>query len=84
MLPRKRRWFVKSPTFSFSKLSGLDAVLSPEMKSTGEAIGYDDNFYRAIYKAISASGLRVANYGTVFATISDHDKERALPLIRRF
>jgi carbamoyl-phosphate synthase large subunit len=84
VLPRKRRWFVKSPTFSFSKLSGLDAVLSPEMKSTGEAIGYDDNFYRAIYKAISASGLRVANYGTVFATISDHDKERALPLIRRF
>ncbi|MDD3946926.1 MAG: carbamoyl-phosphate synthase large subunit [Clostridia bacterium] len=84
VLPRKRRWYVKSPTFSFSKLSGLDAVLSPEMKSTGEAIGYDDNLHRAIYKSINASGLRVANNGTVFATISDADKDRTLPLIKRF
>jgi carbamoyl-phosphate synthase large subunit len=84
VLPRKNRWFVKSPTFSFSKLSGLDAVLSPEMKSTGEAIGYDDNLNRAIYKSISASGLRVSNSGTVLATISDADKEKTLPLIKRF
>lgn len=84
VLPRKQRWYVKSPTFSFSKLTGLDAVLSPEMKSTGEAIGYDDNLHRAIYKSIRASGLKVANSGTVFATISDTDKDRTLPLIRKF
>ena len=82
--PRKKRWYVKSPTFSYSKLTGLDAVLSPEMKSTGEAIGYDDTLTRAVYKSLKASGLRVDNYGTVFATIGDADKEAALPLIRRF
>ena len=54
------------------------------MKSTGEAIGYDDMLYRALYKALQASGMKLLNYGTVFATIADHDKEEALPLIRRF
>ena len=82
--PRKKRWYVKSPTFSYSKLTGLDAVLSPEMKSTGEAIGYDDTLTRAVYKSLKASGLRVDNYGTVFATIGDSDKAAALPLIKRF
>ena len=82
--PRKKRWYVKSPTFSYSKLTGLDAVLSPEMKSTGEAIGYDDTLTRAVYKSLKASGLRVDNYGTVFATIGDADKAAALPLIKRF
>ncbi len=82
--PRKSRWYVKAPAFSFSKLRGLDAYLSPEMKSTGEAIGYDNSLTRALYKALQASGMNVMNYGTVFATISDKDKEEALPLIRRF
>ncbi len=80
----KDRWYVKVPVFSFNKLRGLDAYLSPEMKSTGEAIGYDDKFYRALYKALQASGMKLQNYGTVFATIADKDKEEALPLIRRF
>ncbi|MBQ8403286.1 MAG: carbamoyl-phosphate synthase large subunit [Clostridia bacterium] len=80
----KKRHYVKVPAFSFSKLRGLDAYLSPEMKSTGEAIGYDDSLNRALYKALQASGMQVMNYGTVFATISDADKEEALPLIRRF
>ncbi len=80
----KERWYVKVPAFSFSKLSGLDAYLSPEMKSTGEAIGYDNKFNRALFKALQASGMAVANYGTVLATIADEDKEEALPLIRRF
>lgn len=80
----KKRWYVKAPAFSFSKLSGLDAYLSPEMKSTGEAIGYDDKLTRALYKALQASGVKIQNYGTVFATIADDDKEEALPLIRRF
>ena len=80
----KKRWYVKAPAFSFSKLRGLDAYLSPEMKSTGEAIGYDGKLTRALYKALKASGMNVMNYGTVLATIADKDKEEALPLIRRF
>ncbi len=80
----KDRWYVKVPVFSFSKIRGLDAYLSPEMKSTGEAIGYDDKLNRALYKALQAAGTRLQNYGTVFATIADKDKEEALPLIRRF
>ncbi len=80
----KKRWYVKVPVFSFNKIRGLDAYLSPEMNSTGEAIGYDDKLNRALYKALQASGMRLQNYGTVFATIADRDKAEALPLIRRF
>ncbi len=80
----KNRWYVKVPVFSFNKIRGLDAYLSPEMKSTGEAIGYDDKLNRALYKALQASGTHLQNYGTVFATVADKDKEEALPLIRRF
>ena len=80
----KKRYYVKVPVFSFNKIKGLDAYLSPEMKSTGEAIGYDDKLNRALYKALQASGTKLLNYGTVFATIADADKEEALPLIRRF
>ena len=80
----KKRWYCKVPVFSFRKISGVDSYLSPEMKSTGEAIGYDDTLNRAFYKALQASGTVVQNYGTVLATIADEDKEEALPLIRRF
>ena len=80
----KDRFYVKAPVFSFNKIRGLDAYLSPEMKSTGEAIGYDRTMTRAVYKALQASGMRLQNYGTVFATIADSDKEEALPLIKRF
>ena len=80
----KKRYYVKVPVFSFNKIKGLDAYLSPEMKSTGEAIGYDDRLTRALYKALQAAGTRLQNYGTVLATIADRDKQEALPLIRRF
>ena len=80
----KNRWYVKAPVFSFNKIRGLDAYLSPEMKSTGEAIGYDRTMNRALYKALQAAGMHLQNYGTVFCTIADDDKEEALPLIRRF
>ena len=80
----KKRWYCKVPVFSFKKINGIDAYLSPEMKSTGEAIGYDDDLNRAFYKALQASGMSVQNYGTVFVTIADADKEEALPLVRRF
>lgn len=80
----KKRFYVKTPAFSFSKLGGMDAYLSPEMKSTGEAIGYDEKLHRAVYKALIASGVHVQNYGTVFVTLADEDKEEALPLVKRF
>ncbi|MBQ0093117.1 MAG: carbamoyl-phosphate synthase large subunit [Bacteroidales bacterium] len=82
--PERKRHYVKSPAFSFGKLKGIDTYLSPEMKSTGEAIGYDVSLKRALFKSLQASGVKVVNYGTVFATIADHDKSEALPLIRRF
>ena len=84
VMAEKKRFYVKSPTFSFSKLHGLDASLSPEMKSTGEAIGYDDSLNRALYKSLQASNMRVVNYGTVLVTLADQDKERAIELVRRF
>ncbi len=82
--PEKKRWYVKAPAFSFSKLRGLDAYLSPEMKSTGEAIGYDDKRNRALYKALQASGMNVMNYGTLLVSVADADKKEMLPLVRRF
>ena len=78
------RWYVKAPAFSFQKLDGMDAYLSPEMKSTGEAIGYDKSLNRAFFKALQASGIKMKDYGTVIVTLADEDKEEALPLIKKF
>ena len=83
-MQERKRYYVKSPAFSFNKLKGIDTYLSPEMKSTGEAIGYDKSLNRALYKSLQASGVNVVNYGTVMATIADRNKAEALPLIRRF
>ena len=80
----KSRYYVKAPAFSFSKLRGMDAYLSPEMKSTGEAIGYDEKLHRAMYKAMIASGLTLRNYGTVVVSVADEDKAETLPLVQRF
>ena len=80
----KERWYVKAPAFSFAKIRGMDSYLSPEMKSTGEAIGYDDKLTRALYKALQATGMNVSNYGTILVSIADCDKPLALPLIQRF
>ena len=79
-----KRWYVKAPVFSFSKLRGADTVLSPEMKSTGEAIGYDRDLNRALYKALQAAGTKVKNYGTILVTIARKDRADALPLVKRF
>lgn len=80
----RKRWCVKVPAFSFAKLKGMDSYLSPEMKSTGEAIGYDDRLHRAMYKALVASGIRLKNYGTVIVSLADEDKIEGMPLIKRF
>ena len=81
---KAKKWYVKTPAFSFAKLNGMDPYLSPEMKSTGEAIGYDRSLKRAFYKALQASGIKMKEYGTVMVTLADEDKEESLPLVRRF
>ena len=78
------RYYVKAPAFAFAKIKGADSYLSPEMKSTGEAIGYDKSLKRALYKSLQACGMTVMNYGTVLVTIADEYKPAALPLIKRF
>ena len=62
----------------------MDAYLSPEMKSTGEAIGYDMRLNRAFYKALQASGVKMKDYGSVIVTLADEDKEEAFPIVSRF
>ncbi|MBO6149015.1 MAG: carbamoyl-phosphate synthase large subunit [Lachnospiraceae bacterium] len=80
----KDRFYVKVPVFSFSKLKGMDTYLSPEMKSTGEAIGYDKKLHRAVYKAMAAAGLKLKNYGTIVVSVADEDKTETIPLVKRF
>lgn len=75
---------VKAPVFSFQKLTGVDVSLGPEMKSTGEVMGIDFEFSRALYKAMVASYVDVPVPGKLVATIADEDKEEAVPIIREF
>lgn len=75
---------VKAPVFSFPKLTGVDINLGPEMKSTGEIMGIDTNYDRALYKAMVASGVDVPIQGTLIATIADHDKNESLPILMGF
>jgi len=75
---------VKVPVFSFSKLRRVDVTLGPEMKSTGEVIGMDRQFAKALYKGLLSSGIKIAENGTILATIADKDKEEALDLMKRF
>ena len=82
--PEKTWYYVKVPAFSFSKLLGMDAYLSPEMKSTGEAIGYDAKLHRAMFKAMLAAGIKMHDHGTIVVTLADEDKEEGLPLVKGF
>lgn len=75
---------VKAPVFSFLKLHRVDINLGPEMKSTGEIMGVDTDYPRALYKAMVASGIDVPTEGSLVATIADPDKPEALPIIRGF
>ena len=75
---------VKSPVFSFAKLSQVSTQLGPEMKSTGEVMGIDTNFPNALHKAFIASGTHVPQQGTLLATISDRDKAESLGIINGF
>ncbi|MEN6520032.1 MAG: carbamoyl-phosphate synthase large subunit [Armatimonadota bacterium] len=75
---------VKAPVFSFQKLTEVDISLGPEMKSTGEIMGIDTDYSRALYKAMVAAGIDVPLEGSLIATIADQDKDEALPIIRQF
>ncbi len=75
---------VKAPVFSFQKLTEVDVSLGPEMKSTGEIMGIDTDYSRALYKAMVAAGVAVPTGGDMIATIADQDKDEALPIIRKF
>src|ERR1700745_3796643 len=77
-------YFVKSPVFPWGKFQGVDTVLGPEMKSTGEVMGVADNFGEAFAKAQIAAGQVLPLHGTVFLSVNDHDKERTVALARQF
>jgi len=75
---------VKVPVFSFQKLKNVDTTLGPEMKSTGEVIGTDVNLQKALYKGLTAAGIKIKDYGRVLFTIDDKNKEAALNLAKGF
>ncbi len=75
---------VKAPVFSFAKITQVDIALGPEMKSTGEVIGIDYHFERALYKAIIASGIQIPDEGAILLTIADKDKQEALEIARGY
>lgn len=83
-LPPKGDVAVKAPVFSFAKLSEVEIALGPEMKSTGEVMGKDKIFEKALHKAFVAAGLVIPDSGTILATINDMDKEEAIQLFKRF
>src|SRR5450755_2628111 len=77
-------YYVKSPVFPWNKFPGVDTVLGPEMKSTGEVMGVDDNFGEAFAKAQIAAGQKLPTEGCVFISVTDHDKPHVADLARKF
>lgn len=75
---------VKAPVFSFNKLDDVDSFLGPEMKSTGEVMGSDKTFEKALYKAFAGAKMQLPDNGSVLLTIEDNDKQAILPLAKRF
>ncbi|MHB8073830.1 carbamoyl-phosphate synthase large subunit [Desulfosporosinus fructosivorans] len=82
--PTGDRVAVKAPVFSFSKLQRVEPSLGPEMKSTGEVMGIDKTYEKALYKALLGAGLTFTTYGSVFVTLADRDKAEGVALARRF
>jgi carbamoyl-phosphate synthase large subunit len=82
--PDPARVAVKAPVFSFSKLHLVEPSLGPEMKSTGEVMGIDRTYEKALYKALLGAGFNMSAHGTLLVTLADRDKEEGLPLVRRF
>src|SRR5699024_8074650 len=84
ILPEQQGVYVKIPVFSFEKLRSVDTTLGPEMKSTGEAIGYDKTLEKALYKGLIASGISIPHEGSVLLTVADKDKEEMSEIADRF
>ncbi|MBP2645504.1 MAG: Carbamoyl-phosphate synthase large subunit glutamine-dependent [Firmicutes bacterium] len=84
LLPWAEYIAVKAPVFSFAKMQQVDISLGPEMKSTGEVMGIDYNYARALYKAITGAGMNIPLNGTVLFTVADKDKEEAGELAKGF
>ena len=84
MHPEEEGVYVKVPVFSFAKLRRVDITLGPEMKSTGEVMGQDSTYEKALYKGLIASGMSIKPYGSVLMTVADKDKEEATALAKRF
>ncbi len=84
LFPVKKEFSVKAPVFSFAKLHEIEIALGPEMKSTGEVMGKDHIFEKALHKAFIAAGMDIPESGTILATISDQDKSEALKILKRF
>ncbi|MBW7851103.1 MAG: carbamoyl-phosphate synthase large subunit [Rhodospirillales bacterium] len=74
---------VKEAVFPFARFAGVDIILGPEMKSTGEVMGIDSNFHRAFAKSQLGAGVRLPDAGTVFVSVKDGDKAATVPLGRR-
>ena len=77
-------YYVKSPVFPWSKFPGVDTVLGPEMKSTGEVMGVADNFGEAFAKAQLSAGHLLPVKGTVFISVNDHDKTGLVALAKQY
>ena len=77
-------FYVKSPVFPWSKFAGVDTLLGPEMKSTGEVMGVAGSFGEAFAKAQLSAGHVLPTAGTVFFSVNDPDKQAAIPLARRY
>jgi len=77
-------YYVKSPVFPWNKFPGVDTVLGPEMKSTGEVMGVADNFGEAFAKAQIAAGQKLPTQGTLFVSVTDHDKPHVAEVARKF
>ncbi|MDD7055899.1 MAG: carbamoyl-phosphate synthase large subunit [Selenomonadaceae bacterium] len=84
LVPPKPYVAVKAPVFSFAKMTDVDIALGPEMKSTGEVMGIDYHYARALYKAIIGSGIHVPTHGRVLFTVADKDKDEMKQLAKAF
>ena len=84
LYPEPAMIHVKAPVFSFNKLADVDSYLGPEMKSTGEVMGSDRTYEKALDKAFAGAHIQVPNYGRVLFTIEENDQEVTLPIVRRF
>ncbi|MCK8487803.1 carbamoyl-phosphate synthase large subunit [Paenibacillus sp. MBLB2552] len=82
--PESNQVAVKVPVFSFAKLRRVEPTLGPEMKSTGEVMGRDPQYAKALYKGLIGAGMKIPATGAIIATVADKDKQEAVDLLRGF